>query len=373
MGVIKIKIEERKSNFEILRIIAILLIISFHYVFKRGYGFYTLTFNTFIIKSFYFFGELGVNLFILITGYFMITDKPTFKRVALLVIETFFYNLLNVLLDYHFSGTPITPLNILFPIVLNRYWFVTSYIILYIISPYLNIIVKNLKKIEHKRLLLILIILWSIIPTIFGLTSGNTESIMVNGIADSILSYTRLVWLIILYFIGSYIRLYGINFFKKKRTTIIVASITYLLMLLSIPFIYFFRSFFERIGTTEWAYLWGPNNIFMLVLSVCIFHLFSKLEVKPIKIINILASTTLGIYMLHDGLFNHYLWNEVFNNKVRLESSFAILYILGSTILIFIVGAIIDLIRQKIEKHTIVKLLNNKRINKFFITIKNTI
>ena len=221
-------------------------------------------------------------------------------------------------------------------------------------------------EIEYKRLLLILILLWSIVPTIFGLASGNTEGV-------NILSYTRLVWFIILYLIGSYIRLYDISILKKKKTAIIIASVTFLLMLLSIILIYNCKTFFEVIGTTEWAYLWTPNNVFMLVLSVNIFHLFSMLEIKPIKIINVLASTTLGIYMLHDGLFNHYLWNEVFNNKVRLESNFAIFYILGTTFLIFIVGAIIDLIRQKIEKHTIMKVLNNKKINKFFITIKKTI
>ena len=49
-------VKERKSNFELLRIVATLLIISFHYVFNSGYIFYNLNINSLIIKSFYFLG-----------------------------------------------------------------------------------------------------------------------------------------------------------------------------------------------------------------------------------------------------------------------------------------------------------------------------
>ena len=60
--------KNRQTNFELLRIFSMLLIISFHYVYKSGYIVKELTFSNTIINYFYFFGELGVNLFILISG-----------------------------------------------------------------------------------------------------------------------------------------------------------------------------------------------------------------------------------------------------------------------------------------------------------------
>ena len=45
--------KERQSNIELLRIISILLIISFHYVFKSGYVFEELNISSFIVKSFF--------------------------------------------------------------------------------------------------------------------------------------------------------------------------------------------------------------------------------------------------------------------------------------------------------------------------------
>ena len=77
-------VKKRKSNIELLRIVAILMIISFHYSFKSGYVVNQLDYNSIVVKTFYFLGELGVNLFILITGYFMVKGKFSFKKKGIL-------------------------------------------------------------------------------------------------------------------------------------------------------------------------------------------------------------------------------------------------------------------------------------------------
>lgn len=87
--------KQRQSNIELLRIISILFIISFHYAYKCSYNFEEFTVNKFIIKAFYMFGELGVNLFFLITGYFMCKGKFSFKkniRNLFLFFNFYFYN-----------------------------------------------------------------------------------------------------------------------------------------------------------------------------------------------------------------------------------------------------------------------------------------
>ena len=83
-----------------------------------------------------------------------------------------------------------------------------------------------------------------------------------------------------------------------------------------------------------------------------------------------MASTTLGIYMIHDGGLSSYIWNTIFKTKEHLSNNEGtiIIDIIVSAIIIFIIGAIIDLIRQFIEKITIKKVLefnifNNKQEN----------
>ena len=357
--------KERLSNFELLRIIAILLIISFQYVFKSGYSFETINLNSYIIKLFWLFGELGVNLFMLITGYFIINQKMSVEKIIRIVAEIFFYNLINVILKCYFLQAPIRLLDIMFPVIYGRYWFVTAYLIIYLLSPFFNILINHMTKIEFKKLLLVVLLIWCIIPTISGLRINSTEGLMY---------YSRLIWMSVMYLIGAYIKIYDIKLFDTKRKSFIISVSTFGIMALSILFVYQFKEAFYILGTKEIAYLWTPNNIFMLILSISVFEFFAKLKIKPIKIINILASTTLGVYMIHDGCFNSVLWNNLLETKTKLENPNFIFYIIITTLIIFIIGAIIDLIRKVVEKNTIDKILKLKtwgkihnKINALFI------
>ena len=351
---------KRKSNIELLRIISMLLIICFHYVYKSGYTYEHLTINTFIVKLVYHFGELGVNLFILISGYFLVRGKFSIKKLILLLIEVLFYQIFiysicYFLGIYHFTSIR-SLLFIVFPTILNQYWFITAYVLLYIMSPFLNIFINSMSKETHKKFLLIALFIWSIIPTVFGIIYNDTEVLVY---------YNRFIWFIIMYLTASYIRLYGIKLFKNKKNTWIVAILSLLLIVSSIFIIYFFRSKFKVLGLTEIAYFWGPNTIPIFLLSISIFYLFLNLNMKNYAIINLFASTTLGVYILHDNTFNKYMWTNVFKTKEHLNSSFSILYILGTALLIFICFSIVDLIRQFIEKRTVKKILDSNFFDKF--------
>ena len=240
---------------------------------------------------------------------------------------------------------------IFFPTIHARYWFITAYIIVYILSPYLNILIQNMKKKEYQRLLMILLLIWCIIPTIFGVFYNTTENM---------LFYSRLIWLIVMYLVGAYIKLYPIEIFSKKRNSILCAILTFTCMLVSIVIIYKFKNIFEKLGTTEIAYFWTPNTMLMFLLSVSIFEIFLNIKMKSIKIVNIIASTTLGIYMIHDGILQRYIWDTIFKTTEHLSNNSwkIIIDIMIATIIIFIVGTIIDLIRQFIEKITIKKILD---------------
>lgn len=354
----------RQSNIELLRIISMLLIISFHYVYKSGYISNDLSINTFIVKTFCMFGELGVNLFILITGYFMIKSKFSLKKLIYLILEVEFCNILvllvaNALDIIDFSVSTRDNLIAFFPIIFNQYWFITAYIIIYILSPFINLFLNNMSKRIYQNFLLISVLIWCIIPTVFGLFYNSTESL---------LYYSRFIWLSIIYSIGSYIRLYQINIFKEMNNSIKCAIISFGIMIAGIFIIYFFKAFFKKVGTTELAYFWTPNNLPMLILSISVFEIFLKIQIKNNNIINKLASTTLCIYMLHDSILNTYIWQNIFQTLKHLRGKYSIIHILFATIVIFTVGAIVDIIRQFIQQHTVSKLLESelytKQVNK---------
>ena len=362
---------KRKSNIELLRIIAMILIISFHYVYKSGYVFDKLNYNSFVVKVFYFFGELGVNLFLLITGYFMINGKFKLKKLIIMIVEVNFYYLLSILIANKLGIYSITTkrsmILSLFPIIFNKYWFVSAYILLYIFSPYINKLIKSLSKLEYQKLLLISLLIYSIIPTVFGIFYNNTETL---------LYYSRFIWAIIVYMIGGYIYSYGIKIYDTKLRALCIAIISFSIMILGMIVIYRYGNIFKKVGTTDISYFWPPNTIPMVILSISVFELFLKIDIGYNNVINKLASTTLGVYILHDGILNQYMWQNIFKTKMNLNSKYSLFYILGTTALIFCLGASIDLVRQVIEKKIMKRVENLKiwsRISQYSSKVMNKI
>lgn len=151
--------KQRQANIELLRIIAMLLIV-FHHFIVHGVLANTDTLNgnigtvltpfkdvaTNIIGEILASGgKLGVDLFIIITGYFMcksvITPTREFNTLNKLHNQIWFYTIGWFILDIIFRWLPISKgliLKTALPVCYDAYWFVTDYFVLYLLSPFLN-------------------------------------------------------------------------------------------------------------------------------------------------------------------------------------------------------------------------------------------
>lgn len=336
--------EIRKSNMEILRILAILWIVGFHYCFKGGYHFTGLSLNHVIVKTFWMFGEWGVNMFMLLTGFFMCEKTFRMKKLMNLLLQVQFYTILTAYLAYRLGFFSIVGKKnwflFFFPVITNRYWYVTAYVLIYILMPFINLFLQGMDQKTWKRFLVITLGLWCVIPTVFGIFYNGTEGF---------LYYNRFLWYVEMYCLGAYYKKYGSELFPTKKLCTLGILISFGLLLLSIITIIWKRAFFARIGLLEPAYFWPPNTILILILSITTFLWFEKTDIKNHWLINRLASTTLGIYMLHDGILVSWLWKVVFKNATHQESPFLLAHILFATLSIFIVGVGIDFIRQQLE------------------------
>lgn len=74
----------RTSNLELLRIITILAIIVHHYVVNSGltelYNFEHITVNMIFLQIFGMYGKIGINIFTIITRYFMIKSNISINK-----------------------------------------------------------------------------------------------------------------------------------------------------------------------------------------------------------------------------------------------------------------------------------------------------
>ena len=93
---------QRNSNLEILRIIAMLFIIAHHFS-VHGFGdvnFAISNANNYVIYFFGILGKIGVDVFIIISAYFMIDSKFNLKKLFVLGGDL-------LLFDNGFNNIPI--------------------------------------------------------------------------------------------------------------------------------------------------------------------------------------------------------------------------------------------------------------------------
>lgn len=184
---------------------------------------------------------------------------------------------------------------------------------------------------------------------------------------------------IMLYFIGSYIGKYNINIFNKKTTNQRLILLVY---------------FFVLLGITNWlininvdkmtssnaiieyfiriinANILSYSNPLVVVQSIIYFLIFKNLKLKFNKIINLFASTTLGIYMIHDNeLVRGYMYKNIFNLNNNITKTI-LLKLLIYVLIVFIICAIIEIIRKHIFKW-IYSLRISKKIRQKIIDICN--
>lgn len=135
---------QRDSKIEFLRIIAMFLIILGHIIYYTNWHYTAMTLSHQVsIQSLWIGAKLGVNLFFIITGYFLIrqTALKSFK-IAHLWITTLFYSwtILMLTLIFYPHLLKLEPLiKSIFPIFGGYYWFITAYIFLILLAPILSI------------------------------------------------------------------------------------------------------------------------------------------------------------------------------------------------------------------------------------------
>lgn len=156
--------KERLSNFELLRIVSILLILTMHSLSQVQVSELS-TFNVFLSHVVSSIGNIGVSCFVLISGYFGIKFK--LQRFVQLAFLTTLYTVVVYLFQkgFVFNGG-IVKAFLVVPLYEN--WFVSCYLLLTLFSPYLNDFVQKLSKIQYAKLLAVMIVCFCMLPTAFN-------------------------------------------------------------------------------------------------------------------------------------------------------------------------------------------------------------
>lgn len=340
--------KKRDTNIELLRILIMVLIIMSHYACHGGAYDMSDGLNKYIAAGLVLGGKISVDVFIMITGYYMVNSNFKFIRIIRLELTVIFYSiafyLIACLLWKIDTWNFLFIRNSLLPVITNMndaYWFIPGYIAIILITPFVNIVVERLSKKSFQILLMILVISVSIIPSILFCTPIYDGNISI---------------FILLYLFGGYLRKYETDIKIKKVVLIIVFTsvwIVHSILLIKLR------------GNQKLSVEYGLfpdmlrqcNYILTIISATCIFQFFLRVHISYVGFINKIASNVVAIYLIHDNkYFRQYAWNNIFKTYNFWGSKYMFVHAFACSMIIFISCCVIESIRKRLVSDFVGKI-----------------
>ncbi len=347
---------QRNSVIELLRILCILMVIAGHY-YAHGiayamapFGPETYSLRILAMQLISFGADIANDLFVIITGYYMINSTMKGKRIGKLFAEMLFYSWIIVLV-FHLTGlktlTGEALKEALLPFWSGENWFVTCYLLLCLIVPFLNPFLKNLEQKQFVKLLAILFAIRFVTPLFDTKTFWSTA----HGFEQ----------FIFLYMIGAYIKLHG---FQKKALQNKWCWRGILVVLIGLWFAISAGTGIKGL-TYQSAELIGDVTKYFPIFSVLISSalLVVALEIKPFhcKFINLISGSVLAVYLIHDNpLVREFIWWTISPNIDQIGSNHIFVHMTEKVLIVFITCVVIDQIRIWLIEKPIEKLLSKR-------------
>ncbi len=361
-GIIK-----RNSNIELLRIITMLFIVAHHYVgeshVSQYYDWNSISFQMYFLQVFGMWGKTGINIFILISGYFLCVGRLKWSHYFKLWFQIKTYRWIIYIILIILCIKPLTIKEIPYLLFGNlidaNNSFSSSFLFFYMFVPFYNILLKNINRWQLLLLILGLFLYFSIASTFFLAKTMNEP-----------------FWYMTLYFIAAYIRYYPTHLSDSLKLSTVVLIILLVLSLSSVIVIDYLHIYVGGlfIKLPPEYFVWY-NNILSPLIAIAVFLVFKNLPEKHNYTVNKIATTCFGVLLFHTNLYNQ--WGAYLNAKEMLASSIYVLIIhsIYFVTILFTIGVLVDFLRQYIIERPVMKLLNNneEKITTLFVQIKKYI
>lgn len=355
-------IKKRDANLDLLRIFSMLLIIFLHSIDHSGVleqAEHNSPAMYFYVRFAYALCQVCVNCYVMLSGYYLVNSTFRLQKLAALWMETVFYAFILKLLFMVTGQEHLSILSLIscfFPILTGRYWFITIYVGLYLVSPFLNKLIHAMNKKEHTMLnicLFVLFSLWSSIhPAIAGMNSGGGWG---------------LAWFVVLYLAAAWFRLY----YTPKHNPALLFGAFFLIPLLIAAGQLAANAAGIGVLQTIINHWFRYDSAPAYLMTIALFAAFLNLKLENERVSKAICSVaplTLGVYLIHaHANVSPWLWASL-NLPAKMDSASFPLVQLGCVLAIFVLCIIIDAIRcatvGKLENAKKLHLLCNSILNK---------
>ena len=269
----------RNSNVELLRIVAIILVLIIHGSFRSlGAPTYeeisTLPFSSFLRFFSQSASVVCVNIFILISGWFGITIR-TSRIVELLFQILFFCTIIYIVLILMGITTFSISRYIRLFFFNGSYWFIKAYLFLYILSPLLNIFAEK----SSKRQMITFLIAFFSFQTIYDCIADTPW--LGGGFSP-------------ISFIGLYLLA---RFLRNDSNQVITKQKGYIYFIIYCSTV-LFSSFMSLLLPNGMSFFYYYSSPIVIISSVSLFLFFIRIRINS-KMINWIAVSSFAVYIFH--------------------------------------------------------------------------
>lgn len=321
----------RASNIELLRIVAMLMIISYHIILhcvnvqlinvtsieklQNGWFNNPMFYKQLLALALMMpFGLVGNALFIMISGYFLADREIDMFKISKKLLSQLLFAAVSLVLASSLFIWKYTQIDVnenLFSYIRIQYfnkmsWFVGYYFIIMLLA--FCVLNKFLATLDRNKYL-------GFLFTILAISQLSWSGSLLDDLAKGL---RTVVIGIFLYALGGYIKKY--NPFEKIRGYVFVLTIIITNVLIGISYhntvigkiqAYYYNQSTTGAQVTDFTQSipkFDNYSIVVVIMGVCLFELFRRIHLPELKVLNSIAKGTFMIYLLHDNGFAYSIW-----------------------------------------------------------------
>lgn len=338
---------KRNANMDFLRMISMMMVTMLHALTKSDllpFMGREIPANGWIAWGFEALSVSAVNIFMLLSGYFLISSKFKIGRLVEIILQTTFYSAGIFALFLILGKFPLEDMNVynllhyFLPIHMETYWFISAYVIIYLLLPLIKSGVHAMSEKQLQGVILWMLIIECVVKSILPVRLAMDKS-----------GYSFL-WYLTLFLVGARIRLYGFKVVKTaKRGWFVFITSTFLILaeIYTVCQIQLRTGRLKEMTTVSLDY----NHILVFFSAIGIFAAF--LHAKPLgekfgRLVCLLSPYCLGVYLLQESPMMRYLWQDWFGLREVMEQPVPVfvLRVLGAVVAMFVLGICVDGLRS---------------------------
>ncbi len=336
---------KRMANLELLRCVAMMMVVVLHFLGKGGllpelagegmgaYGVTAWALETLSIAA--------VNVYMFISGYFLSSSAFKLSRLLQLYLQVWVYSVAfgllgaftGVLSETAFDTHYI--LTLIFPVTMGHYWFMTAYVFLYLLLPFVGMAVRQMTKRQLQTAVVLLFLVFCI-----------AKSILPVRLEMDAQGYDCL-WYLCVFAAAAYVRRFGVGFLDSKgRSFLLYIGSCGLILAGTLGL----RAVYLRTGSLGrmLGMFLDYNHILPFLAAAGLFGVFKGMHIKGrmAGIINRVAPCTLGVYLLHENLGLRYSWQKWLGAERISTVPGLLMGTLGAVAAVFACGILADIVRR---------------------------